>query len=93
MFFGLFYFLGCTALNPGCGYPLAAYVGFFASFGYFILRTIGYVDQWGIGAGVTLSPAAALGVNLADDGPVPRPLPFEATPPARIRHLPTIDGA
>jgi len=49
----------------GFGYAAAAYLGFFASFGYFILRTMGYVDRWGIGAGVTLSPLAALSLNVA----------------------------
>ncbi len=48
----------------GLGYALFAYLGFFASFGYFILRTMGYVDAWQIGSGVTLSPLAALAFNL-----------------------------
>ncbi len=48
----------------GFAYAVSAYVGFFASFGYFILRTMGYVDAWGIGARVTLSPVAAFGLNV-----------------------------
>lgn len=49
----------------GFGYALSAYVGFFASFGYFILRAMGYVDRWEIGAGITQPPVAALSLNLA----------------------------
>ena len=49
----------------GFGYALLAYLGFFASFGYFILRTMGYVERWGIGAGISLSPLGALGLNVA----------------------------
>ena len=49
----------------GFGYAASAYFGFFASFGYFILRTMGYVERWEIGAGLALPPASALGLNLA----------------------------
>ncbi len=48
----------------GLAYAGLAYLAFFGSFGYFILRTMGYVDRWEIGAGVTLSPLAALAFNV-----------------------------
>ncbi len=49
----------------GLGYAVTAYLGFFASFGYFILRTMGYVDRWNLGAGLSLPPAAAAALNVA----------------------------
>jgi protein-S-isoprenylcysteine O-methyltransferase Ste14 len=47
----------------GFGYAMAACLGFLASFGYFILRTMGYVERWDIGAGVSLPPWGALAFN------------------------------
>ena len=48
----------------GFGYAVAAYLGFFATFAYFVLRAMGYVERWGLGAGITLPPFTALGWNV-----------------------------
>jgi protein-S-isoprenylcysteine O-methyltransferase Ste14 len=49
----------------GFGYAVAGYVGFFAVFGLFVLRNMGYAETWGLALGPRFeAPASALAFNF-----------------------------